>query len=533
MYEIDKSLSYSEVLRKFVEFLNQTNSQVSTLSDAMIYLEDEGIVENINKKITDGTIGGLINTTLLGGINGQVDDITKKTDYYTIPQKFGAKGDGVNDDAPSLQSCIDSNSTNGKWTIIPKGNYKLGAPIILKDNTRIIMHKDTQLLRYHNDNIFQNGQTGDLQGKSNITIIGGKLDLRGHILNTSTSMDGTGIAFGYASNIYVSDLEIYNVYYSHGIELCAINGATIERCGFYGFILDSGGTRIMAEAIQIEKGTLTGFPYFGANDNTICQNIKIRDCKFGASSNASAWNVAVGCHGNTGNTLFADNVEIIGCVSTVPLLTKIAQFQGFKNLTFERNIFTAPHGVEIYDDGASISKVRIMNNKLTSTGYEGLYLSGVDGLNSYGNTINGYTNAVAMTGSCKNIKLISDDYYGQTSDTINGQNTCSYIVVDGVTIRKSGRHAFNFFSGCSHFKFINNMILDVADTGNAFNFAGTGTKIGYVKGNHITDAVLVNVVGATSGMDRLYFNDNIYPASIVTPINSTATNSDTTGNKTY
>jgi hypothetical protein len=77
------------------------------------------------------------------------------------------------------------------------------------------------------------------------------------------------------------------------------------------------------------------------------------------------------------------------------------------------------------------------------------------------------------------------------------------------------------------------MILDVADTGNAFNFAGSNTKIGEVRGNHVVDTVLNNVVAATAGMDRLYFNNNIYAASIVTPINSTATNSDTTGNRTF
>jgi hypothetical protein len=443
-------------------------------------------------------------------------------------------GDEVSDDTTAIQTAINTNALNGVWTVIPKGNYKLTSPLYLPDNAKIIMHKNTRLARYHNDNIFQNGTTGDTQGKSNISIIGGKLDLRGHILN-GASQDGTGLALGYASNIYLADLEVYNVYYSHGIELCAIDGAIVERCGFYGFILDSGGTRTTAEAIQIERGTSSGFPYFGANDNTICKNIKIRDCKFGASTDSTAWNVAIGCHGNSSPVnIMADGVEISGCVSTTPLLTKIAQFQGFKNVTFERNTFTAPHGIEIYDDAINQTKVRLLNNKITTTGFEGLYLSGVDGLTSDGNTINGYTNSVALVNSCKNIKLgASDDYSAQTSDAFNAQATSSYIIINGVTIRKSGRHAFNIFGGCSHFKVMNCMILDVADTGNAFNFAGASTKIGHVKGNHIVDTVMVNVVAATSGMDRLFFNDNFYAASISTPINSTATNSDTTGNHTF
>lgn len=455
--------------------------------------------------------------------------LEKNDSYFKIVK---ADGNESTDDTSAIQQAIISDSMYGRWTVIPKGNYKVTSPLILYPNSKIIMDKNARLVRYHNDNIFQNGNTGDTAGANNISIIGGKLDLRGHILNGS-SQDGTGIALGYASNIYIADVEVYNVYYSHGIELCALNGATVERCGFYGFILDSGGTRTMAEAIQIERGTLTGFPYFGPGDNTICKNIKIRDCKFGASADATSWNVGIGTHQSDTN-ISADGVEIIGCTSVDPLLTKVAQFKGYKNVTFERNNFTAPHGVEIYDDATTQTKVRLLNNKITTTGFEGLYLSGVDGLTSDGNTINGYLNAVSMTNSCKNIKLgASDDYSAQTSDVVNAQSTSSYIVINGATIRKSGRHAFNFFGGCSHFKIINCMILDVADTANVFNLAGSNTKIGHIRGNHIVDTVLVNVVSASSGMDRLFFNDNFYAASIATPINSTATNSDTSGNHTF
>jgi hypothetical protein len=511
---------------------NSFTVNISDLNGEVVYakwFEDVSLVAGattIEDVLTSTSTSNALSANQGRLLNSQLSDIAISVKSY------GAKGDGITDDTVSIQNAINQNAPKYSNIIIPDGSYKLTAPLILKTGTRLIMSKNTKLLRYHKDCLFQNGTTGDTQGQSNIVVSGGQLDLRGHILN-GTSDDGSGFALGYAKDITIRDVDIYNVYFSHGMELCALENVLVERCGFYGFILDTGGTRTIAEAIQIERGTTPGFPYFGANDNSICKNVKIRDCKFGASSNATSWNVGIGTH--QGDTVIsADGVEIIGCISVDPLLAKIAQFKGYKNVTFERNNFTAPHGLEIYDDGATQTKVRLLNNKINSTGFEGIFLNGVDGLTSDGNTINGYTNAVAITNSCKNIKLgASDDYSAQTSDAVNAQSSSNYIIVNGVTIRKSGRHAFNFFGGCSHFKIINCMILDVADTGNAFNFAGSNTKIGHVRANHVVDAVMVNVVAATTGMDRLFFNDNFYAASITTPINSTATNSDTTGNHTF
>jgi hypothetical protein len=441
-------------------------------------------------------------------------------------------GDEITDDTAAIQTAIDQNSVNHIWTIIPEGNYKITSPLILKTGTRLLLHKNARLARYHNDSMFQNGVTGDMSGHSDITVIGGKIDLRGHILNTSNSMDGSGFALGYAKDIWIRDVEIYNVFYSHGMELCALDNVFVERCGFYGFIVDSANTRNTVEAIQIERGTSLGFPYFGTGDNTISKNIRIHHCIFGASDNAPSFPTAIGTH-QADTILTADNIEIIGCVTKEPLTYRVTQLRGYKNVTFERNTMTAPTGVTIYDDGASVSKVRLRNNKITSTTIEAVHVEGVDGFSSDGNTFDGYTNALYLKG-VKNIKLgESDDYYSQTSDTVVIFGSSAYMVANGMTIRKSGRHAFNIYDGSNHIKVLNTMILDVADTGNAFNLQGANTKVIQIRGNHITDSVLNNVLSSTSGADRVFFNDNFYAASITTPINSAATNSDTIGNHTF
>jgi hypothetical protein len=496
--------------------------------------------EELAQQIIDGAVDiGVLQTKInekLNGLdaqyapdlNGVKVSLSDNAKHYKVTKLIG---DEIADDTLALQTAINQNALDDTWTVIPKGNYKITTPLILPDNAKIIMHKNARLVRYHDDSMFQNGVTGDLVGHSNITVIGGKLDLRGHILN-GTNQDGSGFALGYAKNIWIRDTEIYNVYYSHGMELCALDNVFVERCGFYGFIVDSGNTRNTVEAIQIERGTQLGFPYFGPGDNTISKNIRIHHCIFGASDNAPSFPTAVGTH-QSDTIITADNVEIIGCVTKDPLTYRATQFRGYKNVTFERNTIAAPTGVTIYDDGASISKVRLRNNKITSTVNEAVHVEGVDGFSSDGNTFNGNTNALYLK-TTKNIKLgESDDYYGQTSDAVIVFGSSAYMISNGPTIRKAGRHAFNIYDGSSHIKVLNTMILDVSDTGSAFNLQGSNTKVIQIRSNHIVDSTLTNVLSSTSGADRVFFNDNFYAASIVTPISSAATNSDTTGNHTF
>lgn len=442
-------------------------------------------------------------------------------------KQLGAIGNEIANDATIFQTAIDTNAPNGTWIIVPKGNYKLTSPLILKDGTKILMHKDARLVRYHADNIFQNGTTGDTKGQDNITVLGGKLDLRGHLNKT----DGSGFAFGYAKNIWVRDVEIYNVYYSHGMEICAIDTAFIERVGSYGYIIDDAGVRDYVEAIQIERGTSSSFPYFGPGDNTICKNIRVHYCKFGASPEAPSWPVAIGSH-QTQDVVSADNVEIIGCTSVDNLTNACIIAKGYKNLTIERCTMKGGRGILLYDNQSIRATVALRGNKITSTVGESLRIEFLDGVTlDGGNVLIGQTNSIYIKGA--NVKISSaNDLESATNDALVIWGQSSNVVVDGVTIRNAGRHAFNIYDGSKVIKILNSIIIQA--TSSVFNLAGANTKNIKIRGNHLENAgTLTNVLISTGGVDRLFFNDNTYPASIAVPINSAATNSDTTGNQTF
>lgn len=84
------------------------------------YLLGEGLSEQVAKalleKIIDGTIGELINDTLLKDINTKVNEFKEtfteqldKITYFATLEMFGAKGDGVTDDTEAFNSFLLSN----------------------------------------------------------------------------------------------------------------------------------------------------------------------------------------------------------------------------------------------------------------------------------------------------------------------------------------------------------------------------------------------------------------------------------------
>lgn len=72
-------------------------------------------------------------------------EFTTKEEYVTLNVKrFGAKGDGVSDDTPFIQACINACPKNGR-VLIPKGEYSV-LPLFLKSNITIELQEGTHLI---------------------------------------------------------------------------------------------------------------------------------------------------------------------------------------------------------------------------------------------------------------------------------------------------------------------------------------------------------------------------------------------------
>jgi VCBS repeat-containing protein len=193
---------------------------------------------------------------------------------------------------------------------------------------------------------------------------------------------------------------------------------------------------------------------------------------------------------------------------------------------------TGKRGILLYDFLANRGSVSMVKNNIVSTVGEAVRLEFIDHVSMDHNILKGQTNAVNIKGS--NVKVsATNDIESVTSDAFVIWGSSVNVKVEGVTIRDAGRYAFNISESSKAIKILNNFINGVKGVA-VFNVDGPTTKNISIKGNHIESATnIVNVIIAKSTVDRLYFNDNVYPASIVSPIANSATNSDVTGNKTF
>lgn len=467
-------------------------------------------------------LDGIAKTTLNDRLNYDASFLNNKikSRYVDVVSDYKAKTETLSNTSAIFQTAINETAELGVWLVVPAGSFFMEKELIAKAGLKMILHKNAKIIRYHNNCMVLNGVSGDQVGYDNIWIDGGQWDLQGDTIKD----DGSCFAMGYARNITIRNTKIYDVYFSHGMEICAIDGARIEFCEGYGFI-DDTGTRTTAEFIQIEPGTTTGFPYFGLGTGAISKNICVEGCKTGSSSSAPAWNVGIGSHA-TQSVYGGDSIYITACdFSTVETGITIT---GYTNVVVEKTKINSKKGAKVAFDNVTKANIVFRDVNIVATVYMGVHMDKVKGITFDHCTIDGYTNALYGANTSDVLVNNNCDLSGQTSDTVAIITYANNIKVKDTTIRKAGRHAFNIYDNATNFRIRDCEIIDV--TTNVFNLAGSNTKGIVIEGNNIIDTTLTNVLNATAGVDKLFFNKNFYPASIATPIASSATNSDVTGN---
>ncbi|MBE4791030.1 right-handed parallel beta-helix repeat-containing protein [Streptomyces caniscabiei] len=219
------------------------------------------------------------------------------------PRVYGALGNGTGNDAPAINEALAAASAaGGGWVIVPSGTYMIGEILRIYRNTRLTLLPGTEFRRNYAGTMILNGdadqELGGYTGHGNILIEGGLWNMRG----TTSGLTGSAmcISIGHARGVTISDVVVQDVSGYHAIELNSTKNATIERCRFLGYV-DPGG-RDFSEAVQVDLAKSSGvFGGFGPYDNTVCEDVTVRDCYFGASGTAgtTAWPRGVGSHSAT------------------------------------------------------------------------------------------------------------------------------------------------------------------------------------------------------------------------------------------
>ena len=187
----------------------------------------------------------------------------------------------------------------------PSGVYLITATMRIYRHTRLSLLPGVEFRQNFAGTMLINGDADqDLAGYSghgDIVIEGGVWNMRG----TVAGMTGNAmcISIGHARGVTIRDIEVRDVSGYHAIELNSTKNALIDNCRFLGYVDNTvDQSRGFSEAVQFDLAKSSGvFGGFGPWDNSVCEDITMRDCYVGASGTAGtvAWPRGVGSHSAT------------------------------------------------------------------------------------------------------------------------------------------------------------------------------------------------------------------------------------------
>lgn len=257
---------------------------------------------------TDSIGNVLIITDKRGGVGGfrlkQDIDLPGFAKVVSV-KDFGAKGDGIEDDAPHIQAALDFvNIIGGGEVLVPNGTYVIKNTLSIFSKTKLTLEKNATILRGASNvhpmlmNGVRNVDSGyGYNGYGDIEISGGVWD--GNSDNFPNQFPH--MAFAHGRNITIRDTKIINNVNDHHIEMNSSKNVIIRNVHFEGYLKTSRNS----EAIQIDHATPDGFPHFGPWDDTPCEDVLIDGCSF------YDVNRAIGTHSNPPNN--HNNIRIVNC----------------------------------------------------------------------------------------------------------------------------------------------------------------------------------------------------------------------------
>jgi hypothetical protein len=284
--------------------------------------------------------------------------IAQKPEFVSVVA-FGAS-EALDDNSPAIQKALDKHRN----VLIPDGVFKVQQSIKVPSNTHLKMSKGTEIRRNADiKSIFINKSTGTIGGydaNENITIEGGMINGNYSAFATGTTREFGQIVFAHTKNSVIRGVKFKNQDRWHMIEVNSSYNILIENCKFQDYIYtDTNAT----EAIQIDYAAAAGLPMAeGAPyDETMCQNITIRNCEFENVYHA------IGSHSSVVGKLHR-KIKVDNC-HFKNLTGYVITAVNWEDVDFVNNLVEgAKYGVYLYLNGTKSGRIRIANNRLYTIG---------------------------------------------------------------------------------------------------------------------------------------------------------------------
>ena len=288
----------------------------------------------------------------------------------TNVKSFGAKGDGVTNDALAIQDALDY-AQRGGIIFFPFGTYLITSNVVFYSNQHLVFEKGAKLLQGAAiNNLMMNHSTseiGEYNATKNVIIEGATFDGGNYTENN------TLFGICHSKNITIRNCRFINAYGTwHNIEINSSKNVLIDNCYFEG----SRKTGASGEMIQIDSFNNTAtWPWGnGAVDGTVSYMVEVKNCFF----ENNVISPAIGNHSDAiVNCIRIHDNILDGLTSSRGAIN----FKNAKNVDAYNNTFAGcPTGMTI---GTADNTNTLHDNRFINT----TTVNG-PGINAYNNMIN-------------------------------------------------------------------------------------------------------------------------------------------------
>lgn len=296
--EEDRKLTSSVFELEVIKSINSEKSIVSTneftaLLNGLSSLSEYDNYKNEIAAARDGEVNLL---TKVKKIDEQLEEIATIIDFVKLENE-------------TWDEAINRIIAKGNTVKFLNKTYELFNPIILKSNTKILMHDDTILTRNHDSYVFLSEFTKDTikyEGAKNILIENGTIVHNGSLVTKNLCL------LFHADNVTFNNVTFKDTVNTHSIDIVGSQNIYINKCKFLGYI--STDTEKFRESIQIDYAGVSGagldltlYPTSSkCYDGMRSRNIFIEKCIFDESENNPAPHNAIGTHSQGENPKYGD-----------------------------------------------------------------------------------------------------------------------------------------------------------------------------------------------------------------------------------
>ena len=269
-----------------VSAVNEVNGNIGDLG-SLTTTDKTDLVSAVNE--VDGDIGDLDSLTttaknnLVAAINEVADSVVNIPLYYTTPEVFGAKGDGVTDDTDAIKATIAG--ADGKPILFSQKTYIISDSLELPNNATLIGNKT--IIKNTDDTILN---IINASGKSNITIKGIDFDYNSSVMGpdgvTFVWLDGV-LTFSDCTNVLLEGLKIHGMRYSQSGIIIQGSNNTVNLCEVYSGAGNRHNSGIVTGRAHLPS-TQTGD---GGSTFTTVSNCYVHDLSLGTSAHESGYGI--------------------------------------------------------------------------------------------------------------------------------------------------------------------------------------------------------------------------------------------------